>query len=300
MLSSSPAEREVRAPAVGGEIVGHISGNGPPALLLHGGPGLNDYLLELAEELSSLFTVVRYQQRGLTPSVTDGERTVEAHIADAVAVMDSLGWEQAWVIGHSWGGHLAMHVANAHPNRVAGLVVIDPQGAVGDGGEAAMIENLEARLSESDRARRQEFVEKDSRGEWTSDDTDEFLELMWPSYFGEPDKAPPMPPTRTDAEGGKATDQSINDHFAARTLETGLPNVRVPALFIHGERSPIPYQESEKSAALLPNAKVALLAGIGHFAWLERPGSVQAEIHRFLSPDERQHGASATTGIDER
>ena len=51
-------------------------------------------------------------------------------MADAVAVMDALGWDKAWVIGHSWGGHLAMHLAAARPDRVLGMVALDALGAV--------------------------------------------------------------------------------------------------------------------------------------------------------------------------
>ena len=59
----------------GGQITGWLSGTGPPLLLLHGGPALSEYLSSLAAELAPAFTVFRYQQRGLAPSVTDGERT---------------------------------------------------------------------------------------------------------------------------------------------------------------------------------------------------------------------------------
>lgn len=33
---------------------------------------------------------------------------METHVADAPAVLDGMGVEQAWVAGHSWGGHLAL------------------------------------------------------------------------------------------------------------------------------------------------------------------------------------------------
>ena len=103
-----------------------MSGDGPPLVLLHGGPGLSEYLLELAAELAPAFTVFRYQQRGLAPSVTDGDRSVEGHINDLVRVVDGLGWSKPWIAGHSWGGRLAMHFAVAHPERTGALVVIDP------------------------------------------------------------------------------------------------------------------------------------------------------------------------------
>jgi pimeloyl-ACP methyl ester carboxylesterase len=144
-------ERRFTVPVEGGEIGGQLSGAGPRTLLLHGGPGLSDYLADLAAELAEAFTVAHYQQRGLSPSVTDGARDVEGHVADAVGVLDGLGWDRAWVIGHSWGGHLAMHLAVAHPERVAGMVVLDALGALPDGGTAAMSESLRRDLSDAAR-----------------------------------------------------------------------------------------------------------------------------------------------------
>ena len=145
-------EQEFRAAVSGGEIVGWVRGGGPPALLLHGGPGMSDYLADLAEELAPVVTVARYQQRGLAPSVAEGDRTVDGHVADAVAVLDALGWDRAWVIGHSWGGHLAMHLAVAHQERLLGMVVFDGLGAVPDGGTEALGTNLLRQLPDAERA----------------------------------------------------------------------------------------------------------------------------------------------------
>ena len=82
---------------------------------LDGGPGLSDYTAPLADELADGFRVLRYQQRGLAPSVTTGPFSVEQHVADAVAVLDAAGAGRAYVVGHSWGGHLAMHLAVRAP-----------------------------------------------------------------------------------------------------------------------------------------------------------------------------------------
>ena len=124
-------------PVEGGALVGARAGAGPPALLLHGGPGITDYLGPLAAELGGVLHTMRYQQRGLAPSVETGAKSVDGHVADAVAVLDGLGIARAWIVGHSWGGYLAMHVAADQPRRVLGVVVIDSVGASGDGGVAA-------------------------------------------------------------------------------------------------------------------------------------------------------------------
>lgn len=113
--------------------------------MLHGGPGLSDYTDPLAEELAPYFDIVRYQQRGLPPSLETGPFDVETNVEDAIAVLDALALERVWLIGHSWGGHLAMHVAVAAPHRVRGLVLISPLGAVPDGGLAALSATVQAR-----------------------------------------------------------------------------------------------------------------------------------------------------------
>src|SRR5580658_760402 len=63
---------EIRARVPEGSITGWLAGDGPPVLVLHGGPGLSDYTAPLAAELTDAFGVIRYQQRGLAPSVTSG------------------------------------------------------------------------------------------------------------------------------------------------------------------------------------------------------------------------------------
>jgi pimeloyl-ACP methyl ester carboxylesterase len=103
--------RQFEAAVPEGILSGWASGAGEPVLLLHGGPGLTDYTEGLAEELASAYTVYRYQQRGLEPSTTAGPFDVETHMKDVVAVLDALGLEKVWLVGHSWGGHLVLHLA---------------------------------------------------------------------------------------------------------------------------------------------------------------------------------------------
>ena len=109
---------EFEAPVSAGKIVGWEAGSGTPALFLHGGPAMSDYNTEPgACCLTDAYRVVRYQQRGLPPSLRTGPYTVETHIEDAVSVLDALEIERAWAIGHSWGGHLAFHLAVVRPER---------------------------------------------------------------------------------------------------------------------------------------------------------------------------------------
>jgi pimeloyl-ACP methyl ester carboxylesterase len=123
-------------------------GEGPPVLLLHDGPGIGaEYMVGLVEELDGLIDGVLPQQRNLEPSTLAAPRDIETHVADAIAVLDHLEWERAWLLGHAWGGHLAMHIAVAHPERTAGLILIGTLGGMRDGGAAELVTNMVTRLT---------------------------------------------------------------------------------------------------------------------------------------------------------
>ncbi len=109
-----------------GDISGWVSGQGPPVLALHGGPAMNfDYL----------------------------DQGVEEAVGDIVGVLDELGWDRAYLMGHSWGGRVAFHAATAIPGRLAGVLAVDPLGAVGDGGSAEFVTELVARMPDASRPR---------------------------------------------------------------------------------------------------------------------------------------------------
>jgi len=102
-------------------------GVGPRVVFLHGGWGAEheDLLtgfLPLASELRLTF----YDQRGSLRSPCDEPPTAADHVADLEALRLALGEERLVVVGHSMGTWLAMAYAEAHPEAVAGLVLIAP------------------------------------------------------------------------------------------------------------------------------------------------------------------------------
>ena len=264
-------------------IGGQRSGTGPPVLLLHGGPGMGfDYLRELAEELAVENDVAWYQQRGLEPSAVEGPYSVAADVGDAGRVLDALGWQSAYVVGHSWGGHLALHVAEAIPDRLLGVLSVDPLGAVGDGRWSEFDEEMLRRTPEDVRERAREIDELSTAGKADTDLALEGMRLVWPAYYADPESAPPMPELRMAVERGSAMIPSIMAELPA--LEAGLPGIRVPVGFVHGSRSPMPLAASTDSAGRIPGAWVEVIEGAGHFVWFEAPGAVRTALRRLTGP----------------
>jgi pimeloyl-ACP methyl ester carboxylesterase len=275
-------ETAFQVPAGDGVLHGHTGGSGPPALLLHGGPAFPDYTEGCADELAGLFTTMRYTQRGAAPTTTGGPYTIEMHMGDALAVLDAFGHERAWAIGHSWGGHLALHLAVAHPDRLLGVICIDPLGAFGEIlGE--MGENMRRGLSTEQIARLDEIEGLRREGRATAADLVERAAMNWPMFFPDPSQAPPMPPDlHVGVDCSRETNASIAEHFERGTLAEGLPRFRRRALFVHGELDPLPVRTSTETAALIPGASVAMLPRRGHFPWLEVAGEIHDAVAAWV------------------
>jgi proline iminopeptidase len=265
----------------GGRLHGVTGGRGDPVLLLHGGPGLTwDYLQPLVDELAAGHRVAVYQQRGVAPSTAGPPYDVATQVEDVVAVLDGLGWEHAVVAGHSWGGHLLLHLLAARPERVAAALVIDTLGGVGDGGEAEFDAEMLRRTPARDVERVEDLERRAMAGEGSEGDLMESMRLLWPAYFADPAAAPPFPGMRFSVEAYSATFESLHAELPA--LAARLAGISVPTVFVHGAGSPMPVTAATDTAqAIGSSAVIQVLGGAGHFPWIERPGAVRAALDRL-------------------
>ena len=266
----------------GGELSGWVTGAGPRVLAIHGGPGMSfGYLDDAVAELGAHYQVATFQQRGLAPSTEQGEFTIAEAVADVAAVLGGLGWDTAYLMGHSWGGHLVFHAAVSIPERLAGVLSVDPLGAVGDGGAAAFGAEMLARVPEESRPRVRALDEKDTAGEATTAEAHEAFSLFWGSYFARPDAAPPMP----HLEFSQPASLGLWTDVTARLpeLESLLASITVPFGVLVGELSPMPPSAGVESAERIPGAWSHIEQGAGHFVWHEAPGCLLAAMDRLVA-----------------
>jgi len=263
-----------------GGLSGWVVGDGPRVLAIHGGPGMSyDYLDDAVMELAPRYQVATFQQRGLEPSTAHGEFTVDEAVADIAAVLDGLGWDSAYLMGHSWGGHLVFHAAAAIPGRLDGVLSVDPLGAVGDGGSGAFGAEMLARVPEAHRERARVLDEKDTAGEGTPEEALEALSLFWPSYFADPAAAPAMPQVRLSQPASHGLWLDLQARLPG--LEASLAAITVPVGVLVGEVSPMPPSAGTESADRIPGAWSHVEPGAGHFVWHEAPGCLLAAMDRL-------------------
>jgi pimeloyl-ACP methyl ester carboxylesterase len=104
-------------------------GSGRPLVLLHGSPGsMQDFPASLLARLSARYRVIMVDRPGYGQSDGPRQETASAE-AQARLLHDALaqiGAAKPLLVGHSWGGLLALAYALQYPNEVAGLVLLAP------------------------------------------------------------------------------------------------------------------------------------------------------------------------------
>ncbi|UII75887.1 alpha/beta hydrolase [Flagellimonas sp. HMM57] len=96
-------------------------------MLLHGGPGVPDDMLEIVEVLKNDFRVITFEQRGVGQSVCNAcGYAMEDYISDIDAISENLKIDRFHLFGHSWGGLYAQIYAEARPKKIRSLFLCSP------------------------------------------------------------------------------------------------------------------------------------------------------------------------------
>jgi pimeloyl-ACP methyl ester carboxylesterase len=106
-----------------------VIGDGYPLLLMHGGPGADHWSLRPFRSCADQFTLIFYDHRCNGRSGAPvSSMTWENLTADADALRRRLGFDRWAVLGHSFGGHVALEYALRYPDSLSHLVLLDTGG----------------------------------------------------------------------------------------------------------------------------------------------------------------------------
>ena len=275
------AKISIRGLSINVKVIGH----GPPVALMHGGPGADMYTMMGFRPLSDQYTLIFYDHRcnGRSTGAEVSSMTFENLTADADALRQALGYEKWAVLGHSFGGFVALEYALRYPQSLSRLVLVST------GGDKRWSQENGPRLLEQ-RGFDPQVVELARRWVYGQIEPDEYFpSLMKLSnayvYHFNPMKLPYMlmmrlqtrlqPETFIWAEAHTLKDWTVMDRLGEIQAPTLLVGGRYDFLF--------PPEHQEKLAAGIPNARLAIIDNAAHTPEDEQPAETLPVIREFLA-----------------
>lgn len=283
----------------------HLETFGDPAnpviIFLHGGPG-GDYrsLLRMMEpvggyRLTDEYFLVYWDQRGAGLSMRHDPDvlTLDAYTNDLHTLVERYApGRQVFLIGHSWGGMYATQYINAHPDRVAGAVLLEPGPLDG-----ATYERI-----------KDDLFDLDLGAEWLNDfawngqflSPDDHARMDYERMLGLKDGQPrfhqrmdvdPAPSWRMGAAASRYITEDGQDAngVAVYDFTTNLAQFPTPVLFVAGSLSEVLGETFQREQlAQYPSASLAVIAGAGHDLEWTHTADVLALVRAYL--DARRGG----------
>jgi len=262
-----------------------VMGHGDPLLLMHGGPGLDHVSLTPFRRLADRRTVVFYDHRcnGRSTGAPVTSMTMENLTADADALRERLGFERWAVLGHSFGGHVALEYALRFPESLSQLVLLDTAGDARWSQERAADVLADRGFSPRTVAIARRFY--DGRIAPTG-----FVRAairLLPAYDH---RFSPIRLVREMVEGGwraKARPEALvfgGKMMRGWSVMDRLAEIRVPTLVVAGHDDFLfPPESQALLAAGIPNARLRIIERAGHNPQSERPAETLAAVADFLA-----------------
>ncbi len=239
-----------------------IGGTGPPLLLLHGWGGSSASFAAIARDLQEGFTVVAPDLPGFGLSQLPSAAWGSYDYADLVARLSKqIHPPPYYVLGHSFGGRVALAMACAHRDLVTKLILVNAAGI---------------KIAPPPRIRLKAAVYGSLRRAASclpSGMADRAIEALR-RLFGSADYR--------DAGARRATlVRLLEDDFRPR-----LPAIQASTLVIWGARDrDVPLAAARILAQEIPLAELAIIPGAGHFPFVEAPDRFCQLVRGFLAPE---------------
>ena len=266
----------------GARLALRVTGEGAPMLLLHGGPGVPDYLESLAAMLPG--RVFRFEQRGCGASEDTENNDIAALLHDMEALREHWGVDRWVVAGHSWGAALALLYALDHPERVSRLLYLNGMG-IEMGWEEEHAAEVRRRLPPDEREKIESLrVERDAAKD--VGERNRLAGALFQRIIALDSTDPRLPPF-----GERGVNLKVNERLHAEwaalasggTLADRAAQCSVPTLVLQSADDTRPNWPARNLADRLQDARFVLLDRARHFSWLDQPDAFTAEVDAFLT-----------------
>jgi proline iminopeptidase len=262
------------------------AGSGAPVVILSGGPGFEvDYMLPVGDFLPSSYQRVFLEQRGTGRSrveLTSDTMTISNVVEDLEGLRVHLKQERLFLVGHSWGGMLAMAYAAAHPDRIDRMILIGPGGPTLEFTQW-FPDNIRMRLRPEDLDAERSWDDAEKRGVDPDKAALEGIRAITPGYFFDREKGLAFAKELTDGAVHVKVNLLLFDDMAKHyDSRPGLQRLDRPVLIVQGHQDPVGDKTAEDIHTAIKTSVLTYINKCGHFPWLEQPDAFRRAISEFL------------------
>lgn len=261
-------------------------GQGEPVVISHGGPGFDhNYILPMSE-LADDYKVIFYDQRATgnsTGAVNADSMTLDNFVRDLEGLRRKLNLGKVNLIGHSWGGGLAVYYAIKYPQNLRSLIVLSAGGPDAKYFEQ-YYQNLQRRMLPEDAVAMREIKQSNAFKNRQAEAVKEYYRIATKPFFYDPSLVDHLD---FFVNENTANNQSKAAAFIMRDISnlcfySKLSAIKCPALIVCGDADPGPRWGPYKLHKLVSQSKLVFLKNTGHFAFIESPEETFSVIRGFL------------------
>jgi len=279
----------------GSQLYVKAVGEGDPVLVIHGGPGWDHSIfLPHVQPLSSDFRLIFFDQRASGRSsiadVDPADMTIPQFLEDIDGLRQEFGLETVTLMGHSFGGRLAMQYAIAYPDRVKSLILVNPTAASSEYVDRVN-KTMQERMTPADRMERDRLV---AAGALKGESPELFTQLMrifLSTNFHDPARAGSLNlyvPDRFEARGEMI--EALSTNASPYDFHAELPRIRVPTLILRGDSEALPMQATARIHESIASSRLVEFKDCGHFPFVERTAEFLKAVRSFRDDVNRQEG----------
>jgi proline iminopeptidase len=271
----------------GVQLFYRTTGSGTPIIFLSGGPGFDvDYMIPVAEFVPASYQRVFYEQRGTGRSrlatLTGENMTLEHVVADLEALRIHLKQDRLFLVGHSWGGMLAMAYAAKHPTRVDRLILIGPGGPTLEFAQW-FDDNIHMRLRPEDVEAERYWNEATKRGVDADKAALEEIRAIAPGYFFDRAKGLAFASAMPDGTLKLRVNLLLfGDMAKGYDSRPGLRQLDRPVLIVQGHQDPVGDKTAEDIHRAIKSSVLRYINQCGHMPWVEQPDQFRRILAEFL------------------
>lgn len=263
---------------------------GTPIVVVHGGPGLDQtYLQPQMLALAKDHEVIFYDQRGSGKSLetifTPDQITLERFTKDLEELRKELGLSKFVLLGHSWGGFLAMNYAINYPEHLSALILLSTAPADSKGQQSFVAEFT--KRTQPIKNEISPLFDFQEFKKLNSSQISNLYRTIFSVYFYNPKNVAKLSldMDENSAKNGNIVMQVMSETSWLRpniNLFPQLKKLNVPTLVIHGKEDIVPLWTAQQIGKTIPHAEIVTVEECGHFPYIEQPDQLFTQIRHFL------------------